>query len=145
AKLVNAGNIIAADSFGVAVEKDGDRTNIDPDDDNDGKTDEGFVAGESQNLTHGVQLVDSMGKPVENSALRDGIVLSDGNKATQDELTKVEYTLPSGATSTPDLTGVKVTLADAAGTAVDSGSTTSWLGSKGYPAVQNFGLADFTK
>lgn len=129
AVLKTAGTDVAADSFIVARDEDGDGTpdSKDPDAGNDGTVDNPDDARTSQRVTHGIKL--------------DGNILrSNGNNA--DGGAELLLTDPAY-----DFRGVVVTLTgtDADGNTVSftSGDGATWRGTNGYPVVQNFDLADF--
>ena len=128
AVLLSGPQEIAADSFIVAKDSDGDGVpdSQDPDSDGDGETDNPSDQRNSQRVTHGVK-VDG------------GEIRSNGdNKDNGIELVK---TGDKGY----DLSGVVVTLTAADGTKFVSGSKATWRGTEKYPVVQNFGLLDVPK
>ncbi len=146
ARLVAGDNIVAADSFIVLkdTDKDGIPDATDSDKNNDGKTDnddttgdgpdDGAVTARTQYVTHGVKIdgvaVNSNGNNTDNGAelpegLRDLVV-------TLTAKTDMVYT---------DSIGNEIKVP--AGTVFTSGKNSTWVGTKDFPLVQNFGRAVF--
>ena len=124
AVLVSGDQDIAADSFIVAPDKDGDSIpdQDDADEDGDGNTDNPSTGRQEQSVTHSVR--------VDGKA-----VLSDGDNSTQAELDAVDEDLKNVVvTLTADIDGEKKVFT--------SGDGKTWRGAKDSPAVQNFGLKD---
>ncbi|QPK81256.1 YPDG domain-containing protein [Schaalia sp. ZJ405] len=140
AVLVAGNNDIAADSFIVLNDLDGDRIPdaTDPDDTNGGKTDNDAKDADYQNLTHGItvdgEIIKSNGDDEDGAielpeSLRDVTVTLIANK-------EMTYTDPFD----PDRT---VTVAK--GTRFESGDADAWLGAEEKPLVRNFGAVFFPK